>query len=286
MPVLIGSEPISQLPETVEEIYKSFPFLEAEALKLVQSPLRVIDKPEGVLYITQKEYAVLHSSDENFSIVGTDDATTCHIVVLVNREESSVCVAHIDSTDDLEDELARMVFDVLGQQNMKNDFPLELSIMGGYCDEMRKSEVLTLDLLHFYNQLPVKFQLKSLCVGSVNTRSSNGINWPIMYGAAVNIHSDFVISPAKVYHSTEGVFKISPFNYRFQSQMAEWALKSDDFILNNFSTSPAVEPEHFSKEMKEVFQFIIHNPFPMISIFKFNKSLKYVPSPQGQWLKL
>jgi hypothetical protein len=38
--------------------------------------------------------------------------------------------------------------------------------------------------------------------------------------------------------------------------------------------------------MKEVFQFIIHNPFPMISIFKFNKSLKYVPSPQGQWLKL
>jgi protein N-terminal asparagine amidohydrolase len=204
MPVLIGSEPISQLPETVEEIYKSFPFLEAEALKLVQSPLRVIDKPEGVLYITQKEYAVLHSSDENFSIVGTDDATTCHIVVLVNREESSVCVAHIDSTDDLEDELARMVFDVLGQQNMKNDFPLELSIMGGYCDEMRKSEVLTLDLLHFYNQLPVKFQLKSLCVGSVNTRSSNGINWPIMYGAAVNIHSDFVISPAKFYLSVRG----------------------------------------------------------------------------------
>jgi len=204
MTIIIGSQPISKLPETVEEIYKSFPFLEEEALKLVQAPLSVIDKPEGVLYITQKEYAVLNSSDEHFSVVGTDDATTCHIVVLVNREESSTCVAHIDSTDDLEDELARMVFEVLGQQNMTNDFHLELSIMGGYYDEMHKSEVLTLDLLHFYNQLPVKFQLKSLCVGSVNTRSSNGINWPIMYGAAVNIQSDFVISPAKFLLSVRG----------------------------------------------------------------------------------
>ena len=204
MTIIIGNQPVSQLPDTVAEIYKSYPFLEAEALKLVQTPLHVIDKPEGVLYVTQKEYAVLNSGDENFSIVGTDDATTCHIVVLVNREESSTCVAHIDSTDDLEEELARMVFDVLGQQNMNSDFHLELNIMGGYCDEMHKSEVLTLDLLHFYNQLPVKFQLKSLCVGSVNTRSSNGINWPIMYGVAVNVQSDFVFCPAKFNLSVRG----------------------------------------------------------------------------------
>ena len=76
MTIIIGNQPVSQLPDTVAEIYKSYPFLEAEALKLVQTPLHVIDKPEGVLYVTQKEYAVLNSGDENFSIVGTDDATT------------------------------------------------------------------------------------------------------------------------------------------------------------------------------------------------------------------
>jgi hypothetical protein len=58
MTIIVGSQPISQLPETVAEIYKSFPFLETEALKLVQAPLHIIDKPEGVLYITQKEYVV------------------------------------------------------------------------------------------------------------------------------------------------------------------------------------------------------------------------------------
>ncbi|XP_032799012.2 protein N-terminal asparagine amidohydrolase [Daphnia magna] len=312
MTITIASQSLSQLPETVAEIYQQFPSLETEALKLVQTPLCIIDKPEGVLYVTQKEYAVLKNDDENLSMIGTDDATTCHIVVLVNRKESSVCVAHIDSTDDLDEELTRMVLDVMGQQHAESDFYLELSIMGGYRDEMHKSEMLTLDLLQFYNDLPVNFQLKSLCVNSVNTRTSNGINWPIIYGVAVDLQSDFIISPAKfnlnvrgpclslrssrflssqcslqrVYHTGEGIFRINPFSYRYHSQMVDWIHKSDDFILNNFSTSPAVEPEHFPQEMKQVFQFVVHNPFPLASVFKFNKSVKYVPSPQGQWLKL
>lgn len=95
-----------------------------------------------------------------------------------------------------------------------------------------------------------------------------------------------VSSLNRVYHSQEGIFKIKPFNYQYHSQMVDWLHKSDDFIRNNFSTSPAVEPDHFSQEMKEVFQFVVQNPFPMHSIFKSNQSVKYSPSPQGQWLKL
>lgn len=204
MTVIIAGQPVSQLPETVAEIYQLFPFLETEALKLVQKLPHIIDKPEGVLYVTQKEYAVLKSDDKNFSIIGSDDATTCHIVVLVNREESSVCVAHLDSTKDLDEELTRMVLDIIGQQNVESDFHLELSIMGGYCDEMNQSEMLTMDLLQFYNHLPVKFHLKSLCVSSINTRTSNGINWPIIYGVAVDLQSDFIISPAKLNLNVRG----------------------------------------------------------------------------------
>ena len=100
--------------------------------------------------------------------------------------------------------MPQLVILLYSSTEKNSDFHLELNIMGGYCDEMHKSEDLTLDLLHFYNQLPVKFQLKSLCVGSVNTRSSNGINWPIMYGVAVNVQSDFVFCPAKFNLSVRG----------------------------------------------------------------------------------
>lgn len=196
MTILIENRPVSLLPDSVAEIYSRFPHLEAEAKKLVLKPLNVIDKPERVLYVTQKEYAVLKSDDPNISIMGTDDATTCHIVIMINRNESSACLAHVDSCDNL-DRLTRMVLDILGHQNEGSDSHLELSILGGYRDEQHKSELLTVDLLQFYHQLPVKFQLQSLCVGAVNTRCADGINWPIIYGATVDLHSDFAICPAK-----------------------------------------------------------------------------------------
>ena len=196
MTIIVGVQPVSQIPNSVEEIYRRFPVLESDAAKLLLKPLHFVDKPEGVLYVTQKEYAVLRSDDENISIMGTDDATTCHIIVIINRKESTACLAHIDSTDDV-DELYKMVSTILGSQEMHSDSCLELSILGGYNDEMHKSEILTLDLLQYYNQLPVKFQLVTFCVGSINTRTNYGINWPILYGATVNLCSDFAITPAK-----------------------------------------------------------------------------------------
>lgn len=96
-----------------------------------------------------------------------------------------------------------------------------------------------------------------------------------------------------MYHSKDGLMKIKAFNYRFPHQVTEWLRMSDDFILSNFSTSPAVEPEHFVKEMRQVFQFVAQNPFPMHSVFKTNsifnnrnQSLKFALSDEGEWLKL
>lgn len=206
MTVIVGGHPISQVPNTVTEIYRRFPSLQTEATKLVLKPLLTFDQPEGVMYVTQKEYAVLKSDDQNFTVLGTDDATTCHIVVMVNREESTVCLAHVDSTDDLK-ELTSMVLDIIGHQDVHGDFHLELSILGGYLDEMHKSEILTLDLLQFYNQLPVKFLLKQFCVNTLNTRSSEGVNWPIIYGATVDLRTDFTISPAKFSLNVRGPCK-------------------------------------------------------------------------------
>jgi len=87
----------------------------------------------------------------------------------------------------------------------------------------------------------------------------------------------------RVYHSKEGVFIIEPFDYRYQHHTSQFLQKSDDYIRNNFSTSPAVEPPHFSQEMKQVFLFVTQNPYPMNSIFKCKQPLKFSLSSFGEW---
>ena len=79
------------------------------------------------------------------------------------------------------------------------------------------------------------------------------------------------------------MIEIRPFNYRYPPEVVVWALQSDDFILQNFSTSPDVEPEHFASDMRRVFQFVATNPFPMHSIFSARQSLKFSLSHQGEW---
>ena len=60
---------------------------------------------------------------------------------------------------------------------------------------------------------------------------------------------------------------------------------SDDFILKNFSTSPEVEPEHFTLQMREVFAHIAKHPFPMHTVFKSNKTIQYSISG-GEWQEI
>ena len=84
---------------------------------------------------------------------------------------------------------------------------------------------------------------------------------------------------------------------------------SDDFILQNFSSSPGiymvlinftdkryikhflffisdVEPVHFAKQMKSIFAFVAQHPFPMHSIFKSNKTIQYSLSTEGEWQEI
>jgi len=304
MTITIEGQPISRLPDNVHNIYEKFPVLKKDAAKFVSKPVQVVRNPANVLYVNQKEYATLHKGDDNINICGSDDATTCHIVVLMNRNESVLCLAHIDSANHKQS-LTSIVNEVLLNDSSK----LELYIIGGYCDENDVSTVLTLKLLRFFHKLPVHFELKIMCVGTINTYHRDGVNWPIVYGAAASFQTDFEISPAKfnlnvrgphlalrsarlfchqehlyrVYHSKEGVFIIEPFDYRYQHHTSQFLQKSDDYIRNNFSTSPAVEPPHFSQEMKQVFLFVTQNPYPMNSIFKCKQPLKFSLSSFGEW---
>jgi len=194
MTITIESEPICGFPKTVCNIYEKFPSLKKDAVKFVAKPLRRVQDPVSVLYVNQKEYATVFKGDTNVNIFGSDDATTCHILVLVNQSEGILCIGHIDSVNDKES-LSSMVIDVLGSGE-SNSSGVDLYIIGGYEDEKNRSTTLTVELLRFFHQLPVHIELKMMCVGTVNTHHREGINWPILYGVAATFQTDFEISPA------------------------------------------------------------------------------------------
>lgn len=205
MTIIVDNEPLQQLPGSVTDCYAQFPSLKAEAAKLALTPARTIENPQNVLYIAQKEYAIVKKDDNKISVMGTDDATTCHIVVLINREKASVCLAHIDCADNYED-LTQMMVAIADQSQMSSDFHLELHIVGGYADEQNESQKLTLSLLEFFHQLPINLRLMGFCVGVANSQPSHqhsGINFPIIYGLALDIPT-FALQPAKFCSQVRG----------------------------------------------------------------------------------
>jgi hypothetical protein len=83
---------LENLVEHTELIHSSYQFASSEQIK---QPLEEISK---TIYIHQHEFAVLAKNDPNgFHLIGSDDATTCHILILDNQ--FAVALAHLDGSE-------------------------------------------------------------------------------------------------------------------------------------------------------------------------------------------
>ncbi|GBO46025.1 hypothetical protein AVEN_31889-1, partial [Araneus ventricosus] len=54
--------------------------------------------PVGLLYVHQREFAVTTPHDKHLTVVGTEDTTTCSMVVLRHSGSGVSCVAHFDGS--------------------------------------------------------------------------------------------------------------------------------------------------------------------------------------------
>lgn len=204
MTVLINGEILSAVPSTVKEMFYKYSSLVAEASKFVHKPQLRVNSSIHTLYVTQKEYAVISQSESQFSAVGSDDATTCHIVIIHNKMHKLFSLAHIDSARNVE-ALTRVLADTIGSSEVDDNITLDLYVIGGYMDERCTSEMLTLKLLQFYHEIPLKIKLCLFCVGELNTQVKNGVNWPIIYGTSVSFNEEcFSVHPATFSISTRG----------------------------------------------------------------------------------
>lgn len=52
-----------------------------------------------------------------------------------------------------------------------------------------------------------------------------------------------------IYDSSAGMLRIGPFNYDPLRGVDLWLAQSDEFLLTHLSTSPEVEPPHFTNQV-------------------------------------
>lgn len=149
-----------------------------------------------------------------------------------------------------------------------------------------------------FHKHPVEIDLTQACVGELNSILRGEINWPIIYGIAVNIRTgeiypatfpdkgpDQPLRQARnftggqtvldIYDSQNSMLRIGPFNYDPLRGVDLWLEQNDEFILRHLSTSPEVEPPHFAMQVRATLKYIHDNQFPAVTVFRDNRPRYY-----------
>ncbi|XP_049981778.1 protein N-terminal asparagine amidohydrolase isoform X3 [Alexandromys fortis] len=157
MPLLVDGRRV-RLPRSAAELVRAHPLLEERARLLRGS----------------------------ISILGSDDATTCHIVVLRHTGNGATCLTHCDGTD-TKAEVPLIMSSIKSFSDHAQCGRLEVHLVGGFSDDRQLSQKLTHQLLSEFDKQDDDIHLVTLCVTELNDREENENHFPIIYGIAVNI---------------------------------------------------------------------------------------------------
>jgi len=283
----------------------------------------IVYKRQKCLYVGQREMAVFKVDNKHFDFFGSEDATTCHVALLRERNTGTCGVIHIDSDENkqLHDLVCSISLHDMAippgappiaaeDYSMADDYNVDfdLYLVGGFSDDRNISKSIS-DALFDYviKTKSVRFHLKLFCAGSVNTEEREGVSWPKHYGAAIRITSgevfpaqfldhgpDTDIRSTRMHSQADGVLKlvdgesgrivIPPFDYQPLRNCKYWLELDDSSLLDRMSTSPKVEPARFCEDMRALFRRMLSDPEPMKTIFKDGQKREYVRDQEtGDW---
>eukprot|EP00092_Neocalanus_flemingeri_P071761 GFUD01088222.1.p1 GENE.GFUD01088222.1~~GFUD01088222.1.p1 ORF type:complete len:338 (+),score=87.59 GFUD01088222.1:223-1236(+) len=307
MVLLIDGHSISStLP--VSQLHTEYQLLKANSLSVLNRPAKLVGAGEKCLYVGQRELAVVAPGD-NVNMVGSEDATTCHVVILRDIHTGVTGLAHLDNEEPNDFlRLEKEVRDRNGYTKDQDILEYSVSILGGYEDENSTSEEITEMLLAVMQGLKAKFTLQLACTGSLNTVMKEGVPWPRVYGGGVDVSTGEVFTAKFSYHGPDtdirslrlhspvaslnniydpygGKIVLKPFSYRVMPDAHLWLKKADSFILKYCSTSPLVEPPDFCEHIRANFRRMISDPRPMESLFPGGRNRVYERNEiTGQWI--
>ncbi|XP_071962514.1 protein N-terminal asparagine amidohydrolase-like [Antedon mediterranea] len=311
MPVFIENTDIEDLLKPMTNICyrisEQFPSLQEEAIKFRSEPVQAC-QPEGLLYVKQREFACTHPDDDVIHVLGTEDATTCHIIVVRHKGSGVTCLAHCDgcsTKQGIEDMLATVMLLSDGKLSGR----LELHIFGGFCDDRFQSQQLTKEILSEFHKQPLPISLMTACVSELNDVIKDGKHWPVIYGIGVNVKTgaifpakfldkgpDLVIRSTKtfvgdkdmmnIYDYKSRELRIKPFNWE-PWPSAPLLLEQPDEVIRHFlSTSPDVEPPDFVSNVRETLKYIIQNPKPTAQVFPDGHARTYRKNESAMWTRV
>lgn len=296
--VLLINGVLQENPEFKSDyLYSNYPVLRETAMSFKDTPSREVG-PDGLLYLTEREMAVTVPSDKVVTILGSEGMTTCIAIILKHTGSGATALAHFDGVN-VSEAIDRMVKKVAKFSENSLQGAYEFQLIGGYSDPRNYSEDLFRQIVFAIHKQPVEINLKLCCVGELNTTYRDEVRWPILYGVAVNVKTgdifpatftdrepDLLLRHARnflsgirkvfdVYDFSSGFIQIEPFNYTPPKLLAMWLTLPDKELLQNFSTSPDVEPPYFCPTLRAMFKFIMDNPSPRSTLFQINKPRCY-----------
>jgi len=307
MVLLVNGVVLEEAPSSLNSLFQSHPSLKDSANALCSMKSQVIG-PAGLLYVSQREYAVTHPHDNKVSIIGTDDVTTNVILIVRHTGSGTVGVSQLDRVYDegLTTMLQRVTSMAYGYEGI-----IELHIIGGYADGKNVSSALITSTLSALHKVRTELDLVTCCVGEVCTIHRNGTPWPVIYGAGVNVKTGEIF-PAQftdkgpdmdlrnartltggenvglldIYDCAREEMRIGPFTYEPMRAVDIWLQQSDDFLLQSLCSSPAVAPPTFVSRLRASLKRIKEDPYPSVSIFHTNMPRLYRKDDvSGQWLR-
>lgn len=100
----------SVCPKDTNSLFLQHPHYRTTASQLVGTQVRgVSTSPQiGLLYIHQREMAAVAPHDKQINLIGSDDATTCIIVVVKHTGSGAIALAHLDGCG-VEEAVEKMV---------------------------------------------------------------------------------------------------------------------------------------------------------------------------------
>ena len=304
MPLLIDNALVSK-EISIGHFFEEFPNLKKHSQDYIENQVskrKCLEKSDHVLYVFQRELATISPNQKNSSLewISSDDATTCHIVVIIEEYTRSISLGHFDGCDTsngLEKMLAS-ILEIVTLSSTKDKDNSEISyslyIFGGFNDSKKYSENLFKEIIEYAIQCEVKINLKLAPAWLLNSKLRMGKQIPIIFGVAVNIKTaeiviaenrnpgpDIILRRARIlfggnkeminiYDSTNGIVYLDPFHYKISKYAKYFLQLPDQKYLEYMSTSPHCEPEHFVRRSKGAILFTLENPNPYKDVFNGN----------------
>ncbi|XP_054848191.1 protein N-terminal asparagine amidohydrolase [Eublepharis macularius] len=305
MPLRVNGERIDP-SRPARELLRLCPELEERAKLLRSQPARTVG-PRGLLYVQQREFAATTPKDGSISILGSDDATTCHLVVLRHTGSGAICLMHCDGSDTEKEVL--LITNAVRALSPNTEYGrLEVHLVGGFNDDRHLSQQLTHQLLRAFDRLQDDIHLVTFCVTELNDRQEKGNHFPYIYGIAANVktgeifHACFpdkgpeedlrsasILTGAQmvnIYDSRKEQLCIGPYFWMPFPPANFWLDQDDQYLLQNLSTSPRAEPPHFISHIRATLLCLKEHPFPDQTLFSSRKPWIYIKNEDGLWEKI